>query len=78
MPATASECAICVTAGVGHREVCQMKLTELILILHTEMLQRGNVDVWLGGPKARAPEVHWSDAPVSRWDVDHPAGIYIN
>jgi hypothetical protein len=55
-----------------------MKLTELILILHTEMLNRGNVDVWLGGPKARAPEVHWCDAPVSRWDVEHPAGVYIN
>ncbi len=50
-----------------------MKLTELILQLHTEMLQRGNVDVWLGGPKARTPNAVWCEA-----EGDHPPGIYIS
>lgn len=49
-----------------------MKLTELILQLHTEMLQRGNVDVWIGGNRAREPKVIWSEKTD-----DHPEGIYI-
>jgi hypothetical protein len=50
-----------------------MKLTELILELHTEMLARGNVDVWIGGNRARAPKVLWAEL-----SDDHPAGIYIS
>lgn len=50
-----------------------MKITELILRLHTEMLIRGNVDVYLGGSKPRPPSVFW----CGKVD-DHPEGIYIN
>lgn len=50
-----------------------MKLTELILELHTEMLQRGNVDVWIGGNRARPPKVVWSE----KCD-DHPEGMYLH
>jgi hypothetical protein len=50
-----------------------MKLTELILQLHTEMLTRGNVDVWIGGNRARPPKVVWSEKTD-----DHPAGMYLH
>ena len=50
-----------------------MKLTELILQLHTEMLQRGNVDVWIGGNRAREPKVIWSEQTD-----DHPEGMYLH
>ena len=49
-----------------------MKLTELILILHTEMLARGNVDVWIGGNRAREPKIIWSEQTD-----DHPEGMYL-
>lgn len=51
-----------------------MNITELILLLHQEMLSRGNVKVYLGGPKpGRQPVVLWADA----FD-NYPEGIYIN
>ncbi len=50
-----------------------VKITELILQLHTEMLNRGNVDVYLGGNKVRQPNIIWADK-----SGDHPEGIYIH
>ena len=50
-----------------------MLVTELILQLHTEMLQRGNVNVYLGGNKVRSPNLIWADK-----DGEHPEGLYIN
>ena len=50
-----------------------MKLTELILQLHTEMLQRGNVDVWVKADGATPPELMWIEATGP-----YPTGLYLS
>ncbi len=48
-----------------------MKLTELILQLHTIMLEKGNLDVWVENDGVHPPELnHYSKV--------FPAGIYID